>query len=179
MAPYSYWSNWDAPAGIAELEGEQRGLAWQRVLPDYAPPVEAMLTFTLRTEANPGTMMLSAVNGGETDPVLSQVPDRPSRALRVAIHSYVAFLVTEGGLGTEVAADATRAAAQLGDLKYSVTIDRYTGGPSINDDSTNMGRDCFHSTFMGNVSIETDSGRAWREEEAAKAKARKAQRASR
>lgn len=108
-------------------------------------------------------------------------------------------------------------------LQYSVTIDRYAGGQSINieargltdkdrlhptetdhygdqawrpeaeelkkriesihsafnDDATNMGRDYFHSTFMGNVSIETDSGRAWREEEAAKAKARKAQRASR
>lgn len=117
VEPYSYWSNWDAPAGITEDEWEQRGLAWQRVLPDYAPPAERMLTFTLRTEANPGTLMLSAINGGETDPVLTQIPDRTSRALRVAIHSYVAFLVTEGGLGTEAAAGATKTAAQSGGLQ--------------------------------------------------------------
>jgi hypothetical protein len=108
-------------------------------------------------------------------------------------------------------------------LQYSVTIDRYAGGQSINieargledkdrlhptekdhygdpawrpeaeelkkriesihsafnDDSTNSMRDYFDSTFMGSVSIETDAGRAWREEEAAKAKAKRALRAPR
>lgn len=108
-------------------------------------------------------------------------------------------------------------------LQYSVTIDRYAGGQSINveirglsdqdrlhptetdhygdpdlraeakelrkrvenihaafnDDATNSGRDYFHSTFTGSVSIETDAGRKWREEEAAKAKAKRELRAAR
>lgn len=50
---------------------------------------------------------------------------------------------------------------------------------AFNDDSSNSMRDYFHSTFMGSVSVESDSGRAWREEEAAKAKAKRALRASR
>jgi hypothetical protein len=95
VEPYSYWSNGDAAKDVTAGEWEQRAAVWARVMPDYAPPAEHMLSFVLRTEANPRAMMLCAVGGGVDDLVLSRIPDRESRALKVATHSYLVHLMSK------------------------------------------------------------------------------------
>jgi hypothetical protein len=88
---YDYWDNWHAPDSVTEEEWDERRAAWDRVMPDYAPPAEHMLSFVLRTEANPGTIMLCAAE----EPLLSRVPGRAARALNVATHSYLAQFMLE------------------------------------------------------------------------------------
>jgi hypothetical protein len=93
VEPYSYWNNDDEPKGINSEQWDERRAAWDRVMPDYTAPVESMLTFTLRSGSNPRTMMLCAVDGGESDPVLTKVYDREERAMNIARTRYLHLLV--------------------------------------------------------------------------------------
>ncbi|GAA4035106.1 hypothetical protein GCM10023063_19340 [Arthrobacter methylotrophus] len=95
VEPYSYWNNYDAPAALTEDQWEERRSAWERVMPDYAPPAETMLTFVLRTDANPGTLMLCSMDGGAEDPVLGRIPDRAESIVRTR---YLHQLVTVNGI---------------------------------------------------------------------------------
>ncbi len=96
VEPYSYWDDADAPGTVTEEEWDERRAAWERVLPDYGVPAEHMLSFVLRTEANPGTMMLAGMNGGAADPVLSRFPTRAERAITMAETTYRGHLIASG-----------------------------------------------------------------------------------
>lgn len=100
---YSYWNNADEPEGVSIEEWNERSAAWERVMPGYAPPAETMLTFILRTRANPRTMMLCNFQRGVDNPVLRNIPDRADRALQVARTRYLHQLVGEHGID-EIAA---------------------------------------------------------------------------
>ncbi|WP_422758881.1 hypothetical protein [Paenarthrobacter sp. C1] len=90
---YAYWNNDDEPKGVTSEQWDERRAAWDRVMPDYTAPSESMLTFTLRSSSNPRTMMLCAVDGGESDPVLTKVPGRAERAMNIARTRYLHLLV--------------------------------------------------------------------------------------
>ncbi|ACL42048.1 hypothetical protein Achl_4097 (plasmid) [Pseudarthrobacter chlorophenolicus A6] len=98
VEPYSYWNYSDTPQSVTEEEWAERCGAWERVMPDYAAPVESMLTFVLRGDSNPGTMMLCTLDGGAEGPVLSRVPARPERAANIARTRYLHHLVTVQGV---------------------------------------------------------------------------------
>lgn len=95
---YSYWNNADEPEGVTSEQWNERGAAWERVMPGYLPPAETMLTFVLRTEGNPRTMMLCDLEGGADSPVLRKVPSRAERALNVARTRYLHQLVKVQGV---------------------------------------------------------------------------------
>jgi hypothetical protein len=98
VEPYSYWNNYDAPTDLTGEQWDERRAAWERVMPDYAPPAETMLTFVLRTDANPGTLMLCSMNGGADDPVLGSIPGRADRAESIVRTRYLHHLVTVNGI---------------------------------------------------------------------------------
>ncbi|QOD05684.1 hypothetical protein [Pseudarthrobacter sp. BIM B-2242] len=100
VEPYSYWNNADEPQGTTPDQWGERQAAWDRVMPDYTAPAESMLTFTLRGESNPGTMMLCALRGGAHDPVLTKIPGRTERAINIARTRYVRLLVNTYGVET-------------------------------------------------------------------------------
>lgn len=95
---YSYWNNSDPANGFTEDQWAERGAAWERVMPDYAPPAESMLTFVLRTNANPGTLMLCSLDGGIEDPVLTRIPGRAERATALVRTRYLHLLVAVLGI---------------------------------------------------------------------------------
>lgn len=94
--PYSYWNNSDAPDHLKEDEWAECEAAWTRILPHYAAPAEHMLSFVLRTPANPITLTLCSMDGGEQDPVLTRFPDRATRARNAAGTAYTGYLVEAG-----------------------------------------------------------------------------------
>lgn len=98
VEPYSYWNNQDAPGTLTEEQWDERCAAWERVMPGYAPPAETMLTFVLRTGANPGTLMLCSMDGGAEDPVLSRIPGKADRAENIVRTRYLHHLVTVNGI---------------------------------------------------------------------------------
>lgn len=97
---YSYWNHADEPSGITPEQWDERQAAWDRVMPDYTAPAESMLTFILRSESNPRTLMLCALGGGAEDPVLMKVPGRAERALNITRTRYLRLLVNTHGVGT-------------------------------------------------------------------------------
>lgn len=101
IEPYSYWNNADAPDTLTEEDWADREAAWARVMPHYAAPAEHMLSFVLRTPANPRTLMLCSMNGGAEDPVLTRFPDRAARARTAARMAYVRHLIEAGADGGE------------------------------------------------------------------------------
>lgn len=103
VEPYSYWNNYDAPGTLTAEDWAEREAAWARVMPDYAPPAEHMLSFVLRTPANPGTLMLCSLGGGAEDPVLTRLPGRAARARTAARAAYVTFLIGAGTSPDEAA----------------------------------------------------------------------------
>lgn len=123
VEPYSYWNNADEPAGVTVEQWNERGAAWERVMPGYLPPAETMLTFVLRSEGNPRTMMMCNFEGGAAGPVLKAVPSRAARALNVARTRYVHQLVNAHGVDELAAlrhAMATRVAGELRTLALIV-----------------------------------------------------------
>lgn len=97
---YDYWDNADEPNRTTPEQWDERRAAWDRVMPDYTAPAESMLTFTLRSESNPGTMMLCALRGGADDSVLKKIPGRTERAVNIARTRYVRLLVNTHGVDT-------------------------------------------------------------------------------
>lgn len=116
VEPYSYWNNYDAPETLTEADWAEREAAWERVMPDYAVPTEHMLSFVLRTPANPGTLMLCSMDGDAEDPVLSRFPDRATRARSAAARAYTRYLVESGYDQTEATRIVLAHRSRLGPL---------------------------------------------------------------
>ena len=78
---YPYWNGSDRPDELTEDQWNERREFWDRVLPGYTPPAEAMFTWCLRGTYHPGTMSLA---GDRSPLILEQVPSPESRARRLA-----------------------------------------------------------------------------------------------
>jgi hypothetical protein len=81
VEPYGYWDNADQPQGVADAEWEQRREAWKRVMPGCTPPVECMLSFSLRSAPPYGTGMVELIVSGS---------DKTTEAGRMALLRSVA-----------------------------------------------------------------------------------------
>lgn len=49
---YSYWNNADEPDGVTREQWNERRAAWDRVMPDYAPPDTACAALYEAEQAN-------------------------------------------------------------------------------------------------------------------------------
>jgi hypothetical protein len=61
VEPYGYWNDADRPQGVDDAGWEERRDAWERVMPGCAPPVECMLSFSLRPAPPCGSGMADLV----------------------------------------------------------------------------------------------------------------------
>lgn len=61
VEPYGYWNNADRPERVTDAEWEERREAWDRVMPGYTPPVECMISFSLRSASPYGSGMIDLI----------------------------------------------------------------------------------------------------------------------
>jgi hypothetical protein len=93
---YGYWNDTNGPDDICEEDWQARKELWDRIIPWSGR--SNMLTFTLRPPYDGGPRRYLGVDGEDTSPVFTSLPDDHERAKAIAMAAYTSYLHNEHGI---------------------------------------------------------------------------------